>query len=134
MATVKLLLVFEGTENEKLMHKMENEYLNMYNMYSEISNDGLLENLNKKWTKDNGDGNLYDDPKLYDKYNKYMAAHLQVVVNGLSNAYRNGILDYVIDQDNINLIGYLKWDPEVSIHFVLDETILETEEKHDEFK
>ena len=134
MATVKLLLVFEGTENEKLMHKMENEYLNIYNMYSEISNDGLLESLNKKWTKDNGDGNLYDDPELYDKYNKYMATHLQVVVNGLSNAYRNGILDYVIDQNNINLIGYLKWDPEVSIYFDLDETILETEEKHDEFR
>lgn len=127
MAKIEMFLNVEGTEDEALIQKMRDEFIRVYNIYTEILNDGLIKSLNNKWDKIHGDINLLENPKLYAEYNKYIAENFQTVVDRLGKVNPGGILEFKVDPKDDALNGYLKKDPDVRIWFELG-NIVETEE------
>lgn len=106
-----------------LKNVMEHELMLVYNIYANMCNDGVTENLNKEF--DNLYPTYFEENKGKDvwdliEYNQFMRDGWQERVVNDINDIRGNIMNYRLG-DELQLIGSLKVDPKVEIEFYMKE-------------
>lgn len=108
-----------------LRNAMENEFARVYNMYVDKSNGGITDKLNKEFEKlnpnyfkDNADKEWYD----MTEYNQFMTdGYNRLIVDELNKTCGSPILDFIVDPEEVQFIGMLKQDHNVTIEMYLKE-------------
>lgn len=108
-----------------LVASMQSELIRIYNMYADITNSGITEQLNEEFDKlnpnyfkDNEDKEWYD----LTEYNQFMAdGYQRLVVDELNTTNVSPILDFFVDPDEVQFTGCLKVDHNVTIDFYMKE-------------
>lgn len=108
-----------------LVASMQSELIRIYNMYADITNSGITEQLNEEFDKlnpnyfkDNEDKEWYD----LTEYNQFMAdGYQRLVVDELNKTNVSPILDFFVDPDEVQFTGCLKVDHNVTIDFYMKE-------------
>jgi hypothetical protein len=104
---------------------MENEFARVYNMYADKTNGGITDKLNKEFEKlnpnyfkDNADKEWYD----MTEYNQFMTdGYNRLIVDELNKTCGSPILDFVVEPEEVQFIGMLKQDHNVTIEMYLKE-------------
>lgn len=108
-----------------LRNAMENEFARVYNMYVDKTNGGITDKLNKEFEKlnpnyfkDNVDKEWYD----MTEYNQFMTdGYNRLIVDELNKTCGSPILDFVVEPEEVQFIGMLKQDHNVTIEMYLKE-------------
>ena len=108
-----------------LRNAMENEFARVYNMYVNKSNGGITDKLNKEFEKlnpnyfkDNADKEWYD----MTEYNQFMTdGYNRLIVDELNKTCGSPILDFIVDPEEVQFIGMLKQDHNVTIEMYIKE-------------
>ena len=108
-----------------LRNAMENEFARVYNMYADKTNGGITDKLNKEFEKlnpnyfkDNADKEWYD----MTEYNQFMTdGYNRLIVDELNKTCGSPILDFVVEPEEVQFIGMLKQDHNVTIEMYLKE-------------
>ena len=104
---------------------MQSELMRAYNIYADKCNSDITEKLNDEFNRLNP--NYFEDNKgkeWYDlkEYNKFIAdGYNRMVVDNLNRSNVSQILDFYVDPEEINFMGRLKVDHNVTIEFYLKE-------------
>ena len=108
-----------------LQEVMQEELIRVYNMYVEQTNGGVTELLNKEFDRLNpGYFKNNQDKEWYDlkEYNQFMAKGYQrLVVDNLNKSGVSQLLDFYVNPEEVNFMGRLKKDHNVTIDFYLKE-------------
>lgn len=108
-----------------LVASMQSELIRIYNMYADITNSGITEQLNEEFDKLNPNYFKYnEDKEWYDltEYNQFMAdGYQRLVVDELNKTNVSPILDFFVDPDEVQFTGCLKVDHNVTIDFYMKE-------------
>lgn len=112
--------IFGGIKG--LKEAMQDEYVRVWNMFCEKSNSGVTEKLNKEWQETYPNYDL-SNSEHYKKYNKFMSDGYQhLIVDEFNRSNISPILNFYVDPEECILIGYLKFDPNVTVdHYLLKE-------------
>lgn len=102
---------------------MKHELVRVYNMYADKTNGGITNELNEEfgklypnYFKDNKDKKWYQ----MTEYNKFMAdGYQRLIVDHFNHSQVSPLLDFYVDPEEVNLVGYLRVDPNVTIDFYL---------------
>lgn len=108
-----------------LRNAMENEFARVYNMYANKTNGGITDKLNKEFEKlnpnyfkDNADKEWYD----MTEYNQFMTdGYNRLIVDELNKTCGSPILDFIVDPAEVQFIGMLKQDHNVTIEMYIKE-------------
>lgn len=106
-----------------LVEAMQSELIRVYNIYADRTNAGITDKLNEEfnrlypnYNKDNKDKEWYE----LTEYNEFMAdGYQRLVVDDFNRTSISPILNFYVDPEEVNFIGYLKVDRKVTIDFYL---------------
>lgn len=106
-----------------LQEAMQSELVRVYNLYVEKTNGGVTDKLNEEFNRLNPDYFKNNkDKKWYDltEYNQFMAdGYQRLIVDEMNESNASPILDFYVDPEEVNFIGRLKADHNVTIDFYL---------------
>lgn len=110
-----------------LEETMQSELVRIYNIYANITNDGITDKLNNEFNRLNP--NYFKEKEnegieWYDlkEYNQFMAdGYMSLVVDELNKDNASPILDFYVDPNEVVFTGCLKVDHSVTINFYLKE-------------
>ena len=114
----------EGITEGLLRRMMEMELMRVYNIYADKLNSGIIDDLNKEFQekyptyfKDNEGKEWYD----LHEYNKFMAdGYQRLVVDKFNKTNISSVLDFYVDPTEVQLVGCLKGNRDITIDFVLE--------------
>ena len=131
MKNYQVIFDVKGLENsifvgiKDLKDVMESEFIRVYNIYADRSNEGITEKLNNEFErlyptyfKDNEDKEWYD---LVEYINYISYGYQRLIVDDLNKQNISPILDFYVDSTEIVFTGYLKLDEKVTISSRLKE-------------
>ena len=104
---------------------MQNELIRCYNIYVDKTNGGVTEKLNKEFNRQNP--NYFKEnagKEWYDltEYNLFMAnGYQRLIVDDMNETNVSPLLDFRVNPEEVNFIGMLKNDHNVTIDFYLKE-------------
>lgn len=106
-------------------NRIEAELMRVYNIYADMTNNGVTEKLNEQFKllnptyfEDNRDKEWYE----LTEYNQFMAdGYNRMIVDKLNEANASPLLEFYVDPDEIAFKGRLKAHPETSIEFFMKE-------------
>lgn len=104
---------------------MQNEFVRCYNIYVDKTNGGVTEKLNKEFNRQNP--NYFKEnagKEWYDltEYNLFMAnGYQRLIVDDMNETNVSPLLDFRVNPEEVNFIGMLKNDHNVTIDFYLKE-------------
>ena len=110
-----------------LEETMQSELVRIYNIYANMTNDGITDKLNNEFNRLNpnyfkekeNEGKEWCDLK---EYNQFMAdGYMSLVVDELNKDNASPILDFYVDPNEIVFTGCLKVDHSVTISFYIKE-------------
>ena len=102
---------------------MKREYVRIYNMYCDIANAGITDELNEEFERLNP--NYFEDnagKEFYEliEYNKFMAdGYMRRIVNEFNTMRVSPILDFGIDPVECDFRGYLRVNHNVEMQMYL---------------
>lgn len=104
---------------------MQNELIRCYNIYVDKTNGGVTEKLNEEFNRQNP--NYFKEnagKEWYDltEYNLFMAnGYQRLIVDDMNESNVSPLLDFRVNPEEVNFIGMLKNDHNVTIDFYLKE-------------
>lgn len=118
---IKNLGVFGLIPN--IIETMQSELIRCYNIYASKTNSGVTDQLNKEFDslnpnyfKENAGKDWWD----LKEYNLFMAnGYQRLVVDEMNKSGVSPLLDFFVDPEEVNFIGMLKADHNVTIDFYL---------------
>lgn len=108
-----------------LQEAMQQELIRVYNLYVEKTNGGVTDKLNEEFNhlnpgyfKNNQDKDWWD----LKEYNQFMAdGYQRLIVDDLNKSDVSPLLDFFVNPEEVNFMGRLKKDHNVTIEFYLKE-------------
>ena len=102
---------------------MQEELIRCYNLYADITNAGVTDELNEEfnhlypnYNEENKDKEWYE----LTEYNRFMAdGYQRLVVDDFNKTNISPILDFYVDPEEVVFTGYLKNDRNVTIDFYM---------------
>lgn len=111
--------IFGGIKG--LKEAMRDEYVRVWNMFCDASNSGVTEKLNKEWEETHPNYDLSDSEHC-NIYCKFMSdGYQRLIVDEFNKSSISPILNFYMDPEECILVGYLKFDPNVTIDHYLKE-------------
>lgn len=111
--------IFGGIKG--LKEAMRDEYVRIWNMFCDKSNSGVTEKLNKEWEETHPNYDLSDSEHC-SVYYKFMSdGYQRLIVDEFNKSSISPILNFCMDPEECILVGYLKFDPNVTIDHYLKE-------------
>lgn len=104
---------FTGNPSGILKKRLEKEFMEAYNKYVAICNDGLTEKLNKEFFEMYPDkDDVLDDPTynyfMAGNYNKYAASKV-----------KSPFMHFYVDPEEVQLIGVVDADPAITMEMFI---------------
>ena len=111
--------IFGGIKG--LKEAMRDEYVRIWNMFCDKSNSGVTEKLNKEWEETHPNYDLSDSEHCSVYYKFMPDGYQRLIVDEFNKSSISSILNFYMDPEECILIGYLKFDPNVTIDHYLKE-------------
>lgn len=111
--------IFGGIKG--LKEAMQDEYVRVWNMFCDKSNSGVTEKLNKEWEKTHPNYNLSDSEHCSIYYKFMSDGYQSLIVDEFNKSSISPILNFRMDPEECILVGYLKFDPNVTVDHYLKE-------------
>ena len=111
--------IFGGIKG--LKEAMRDEYVRVWNIFCDKSNSGVTEKLNKEWEETHPNYDLSDSEHCSIYYKFMSDGYQRLIVDEFNKSSISPILNFYMDSEECILIGYLKFDPNVTIDHYLKE-------------
>lgn len=100
---------------------IENEFVEVYNKYAEICNNGLTDTLNSAFKSEHPNYFIENSDKEWPElieYNTFMATWYNLIAENLSE--KANFINFYVDPKDVELKGRLKNNPNAKIYFRLE--------------
>ena len=111
--------IFGGIKG--LKEAMRDEYVRVWNIFCDKSNSGVTEKLNKEWEETHPNYDLSDSEHCSIYYKFMSDGYQRLIVDEFNKSSISPILNFYMDPEECILVGYLKFDPNVTIDHYLKE-------------
>lgn len=119
----RIIYDIKGVDNNVIEDYMKEELIRVYDIYAKMANDGVTDLLNKEFNEQypNYKHNLEDWTKDF-VYNQFMAdGYSRLICDKLNECNVSLLMKFYVDPSEVQFMGYLKWDRNVTIEFYLKE-------------